>query len=123
MLEPLIFTCKLVNEQGEEVAGLESNGDFHWESVNLFAALAPINGTINTPVGWTTPELIKALNATAAAMLLCWLLAKERYGTFLFNFASASNWLVVIGLAIVNDATISVHLPGFLLLNWEILNS
>ena len=67
---PPIFTCKLVNEQGEEVAGHESNGDFHCDSVNPVAALAPINGTIKTPVGWTTPEFISALNELAAPILL-----------------------------------------------------
>ena len=47
---------KLVNKQGEVVAGHVSNGDFHWESPKPALATGPTNGTINTPVGWTKPE-------------------------------------------------------------------
>jgi hypothetical protein len=44
------------------VAGHVSKGDFHWLSPKPTAASEPINGTINTPVGCTIPELTNALN-------------------------------------------------------------
>ena len=69
---PPIETWRLVRDNGDIVAGHVSNGDFHWKSPNpLFApVVAPINGQINTPVGWTIPLLTKALNEPFEAILV-----------------------------------------------------
>ena len=47
---PPTVTCKLVNDIGAEVAGQESNGDFHCESPSA-ALVEEIKGTIKMPVG------------------------------------------------------------------------
>ena len=48
----------MVNEQGKVVSGHVSNGDFHWESPKPAPATDSINGTVNTPFGWTKPDFM-----------------------------------------------------------------
>ena len=69
---PPIETCKFVRDNGDIVAGHVSNGDFHWKSPKplLAPVVAPMNGQINTPVGWVMPLLTNALNDAPTPILV-----------------------------------------------------
>ena len=69
---PPTATWRLIRDNGARVDGQVSKGDFHWKSPNpLFApVVAAINGHIRTAVGWTIPELTKALNEDPEVILL-----------------------------------------------------
>ena len=67
---PPIPTWRLVRDNGDSVAGQVSNGDFHWKSPNPLLATEPIKGQINTAVGWTIPELTKALKEDPTVILV-----------------------------------------------------
>ena len=59
---PPTETWRLVRDNGARVDGQVSKGDFHWKSPKPLLATDAINGHIRTAVGWTIPELTKALN-------------------------------------------------------------
>ena len=67
MFCPPTLTWKLVNGTGQVVLGQESNGDFHWLSPK--ALVDAKNGTTRTPVGFTTPALIKLLKLAPGPIL------------------------------------------------------
>ena len=52
----------MARDNGDIVAGQVSNGLFHWKSPNPVLATEAMKGQIRTAVGWTIPELTKALN-------------------------------------------------------------
>ena len=70
MFWPPIETWRLAIDDGDIVAGQVSKGGFHWKSPKSELATAPMNGQINTAVGWTIPLLTKALKEGPAVILV-----------------------------------------------------
>ena len=66
---PPIETWRLVRDNGDEVEGHVSKGDFHWKSPKPTLGTDAMNGHINTAVGCVTPLFTKWLKEDPVVIL------------------------------------------------------